>query len=287
MRRKLKTLTFSFIDFGLKEALACLFPVLILGGLMVSNILHIPYRYDWLFAYALIIQICFYLFGLETINEIKVICLFHLLGLAMEIFKVSHGIWSYPDPSFLRIMGVPLYSGFMYAAVASYMMQSWKLLKLRVENWPKTWIAITLAVIIYMNFFTNMWFYDIRYWILLALPIIFFRSKIYFTVYNREYRMPVIASFGLIAIFIWIAENFGTFFNAWQYNTQASGWHIVNPSIYVSWILLVILSMVIVITFKLERRKSLKHLYTPKPIESTAELLDIIEEQTKKRKTES
>ena len=56
--------------------------------------------------------------GLETKKEVGVICFFHLLGVSMEIFKVSHGAWTYPDDGFSKVMGVPLYSGFMYASVA-------------------------------------------------------------------------------------------------------------------------------------------------------------------------
>jgi uncharacterized membrane protein YoaT (DUF817 family) len=56
---------------------------------------------------------------LETIDELKVICLFHIIGLILELYKVHMGSWSYPEEGWSKIQGVPLYSGFMYASVAS------------------------------------------------------------------------------------------------------------------------------------------------------------------------
>jgi uncharacterized membrane protein YoaT (DUF817 family) len=50
-----------------------------------------------------------------------VIAIFHLVGTVMEVFKTAHGSWIYPEPSLLRIGGVPLFSGFMYACIGSYL----------------------------------------------------------------------------------------------------------------------------------------------------------------------
>src|SRR3712207_8701203 len=44
--------------------------------------------------------------------------------------------WSYPEQGFFEVFGVPLYSGFMYASVASYMCQAWRLLDLDLKNYP-------------------------------------------------------------------------------------------------------------------------------------------------------
>src|SRR3712207_8122890 len=49
---------------------------------------------------------------------------FHLVGLALELYKVRQGSWSYPDTGLATVGGVPLYSGFMYAAVGSYVCQA-------------------------------------------------------------------------------------------------------------------------------------------------------------------
>lgn len=91
------------------------------------------YRYDFILVCALGIQAIMLMFRLENWQEFRMICLFHVLGFLLEVFKThpSIGSWSYPENGISKVFGVPLYSGFMYAAVASYMCQSWKLLHLR------------------------------------------------------------------------------------------------------------------------------------------------------------
>ena len=56
------------------------------------------------------------------------------------------GSWSYPEEAFSKIFGVPLYSGFMYASVASYICQSWRRLDLQIYDWPKPFLAISIGV---------------------------------------------------------------------------------------------------------------------------------------------
>jgi hypothetical protein len=54
----------------------------------------------------------------------------------MEVFKVKAGSWAYPEPAWTKFGGVPLFSGFMYASVASFLIQVWHRLDLRMERWP-------------------------------------------------------------------------------------------------------------------------------------------------------
>src|SRR4029077_3290693 len=102
--------------------------------LFLSN--HLPlfglYRYDFLFVAALLIQAVLYFTGIETKDEVKTIFLFHIIGFALEVFKTNPAIgsWSYPEPGLFKIMNVPLYSGFMYAAVGSYISQAWRIMDL-------------------------------------------------------------------------------------------------------------------------------------------------------------
>ena len=90
--------------------------------------------------------------GLETKDELKVITVFHLIGLLLEIYKVHFGSWSYPEEAYSKIFGVPLYSGFMYASVASYICQAWRRMHLQMYHWPKAIFAIPLGAMIYFNF---------------------------------------------------------------------------------------------------------------------------------------
>ena len=73
----------------------------------------------------LVFQVLMVKLKFETLEELKIICLFHILGLILEIFKVNiNHSWTYPEPAYLKIWNVPFYSGFMYASVGSYVVQS-------------------------------------------------------------------------------------------------------------------------------------------------------------------
>ena len=76
--------------------------------------------------------------GLESWDEVKAITLFHLIGFCLEVFKTSPAIgsWSYPDFAYTKVFGVPLFSGFMYAAVGSFIIQAWRLFDLRIQHHP-------------------------------------------------------------------------------------------------------------------------------------------------------
>ena len=64
---------------------------------------------------------------------------------------------------------------------------------------------------------------------------------------DKEYRsMPLVIGFGLVALFIWIAENIGTFAKAWSYPGQTSEWAMVSLNKLGAWYLLMIISFVLV-----------------------------------------
>jgi Protein of unknown function (DUF817) len=74
--------------------------------------------------------------------------------------------------------------------------------------------------------------------------------------------MPLAVAFALIGFFLWIAENFGTFLDAWNYPDQVNVWHLVHPAKFGAWALLVSMSFVLVASIKsLEGR--LYHRGTP------------------------
>ncbi len=208
------------------------------------------YRYDFMLIGCIAAQVLLVILKIETVDELKVICIFHLLGLIMELFKVHFGSWSYPEPAIAKFFGVPLYSGFMYASVASYMCQAWRRFNLQLLNWPGHWIARIIGALIYFNFFSNHFVWDVRYFI--ALLIVFFFSKaiVQFHIENKAYRMPVILSFLLIGFFIWLAENVATGLGAWKYAYQHKTWAIVDCQKISSWAFLVIVSFIIITELK-------------------------------------
>ena len=178
--------------------------------------------------------------------------MFHLLGLGLEWFKTRPeiGSWSYPEHAFSKIGGVPLYSGFMYAAVASYMCQSWRQMRLRLTGYPSQTLSLILSVAIYANFFTHHWIGDYRWWLAACVVILYARTRVYFTVLTKERWMPLVVSFLLIGFFVWIAENMATFFGAWVYPNQHSAWSSVSTGKISSWGLLVIVTFILVADLK-------------------------------------
>lgn len=242
----------TLFNFAYLQALSCIFPVIIFITLALSKFITIPFihRYDFILIICIIAQALMLLFKLESFDEFKVICLFHIIGLALEIYKVHMGSWSYPEEGISKLFGVPLYSGFMYASVASYICQSWRHLNLQITGYPKPIYAVSISVLIYLNFFTHHYFWDAR-WILTALLFLtFYRTFVFYTVNQKTFKMPLILSFLLIGFFIWIAENITTFFNAWQYPNQKDAWSIVHIGKISSWFLLVVISIIIVAQLK-------------------------------------
>jgi len=251
---RVKAFTHEFLVFGLKQARAAIFAGSFFVVLFLSN--YIPLfglpRYDFIFIGAVIIQIALYISGLETKDEVKVIFLFHVIGMILELYKThpSVGSWSYPEEAFFKIGTVPLYGGFMYAAVGSYISQAWKVMKLRLTNYSYPILSALLGAAIYINFFTNHFVYDIRLFLIAAIFIFFFTTRVYFTVTVKERSMPLTLAFILIAFFIWVAENISSFFGAWQYPNQVYEWSAVSTQKISSWFLMVIISFIIVAYLK-------------------------------------
>lgn len=240
----------EFFVFVLKEARASIFAGSFFVLLFLSN--HIPLfglaRYDFLFISAILIQVVLYATKIETKDEIKAIFLFHIIGLCLELFKThpSVGSWSYPEPAFFKIGTAPLYSGFMYAAIGSYIAQAWKIFDLELTNFKRYGWSVVLCAAIYVNFFTNHFLADFRFVLIPAVFIFFGKVDVLFTVTEKRRSMPLSLSFILIAFFIWIAENISTFFGAWQYPDQVHVWTAVSTQKVTSWFLMVIISFIIV-----------------------------------------
>ncbi|HEU5187502.1 MAG TPA: DUF817 domain-containing protein [Candidatus Saccharimonadales bacterium] len=249
----------SFWIFALKEAWAALFGGLMLLAIVLTTVFDLPYlsQYDWLFLAALLIQAGMLVFKLEKPYELITIILFHLVGLGMELFKTSGAIgsWSYPGDAVIRLAGVPLFSGFMYAAVGSYMARSWRVFNLTFMHYPKRWATAILAVAIYINFFTHHFIYDFRLFLFAAVVVLYRKTWVTFTVNQKVRRMPLLVSFVLIALFIWIAENIGTFTKVWLYPNQIVEWNLVSFGKLGSWLLLMVISFIMVdITYYLRSK---------------------------------
>lgn len=244
----------EFLVFGLKQARASVFAGSFFVLLFLSNQLPLfgMDRYDFLFIGALVIQAVLYFSRLETKDELKVIFMFHIIGLVLELYKThpSVGSWSYPEEGFFKVGTVPLYSGFMYAAVGSYISQAWKIMKLKLVNYERYGLSVFLCALIYLNFFTNHFIYDFRLLLIAAVFLLFGRARVYFKVTDRPRWMYLNVSFLLIAFFIWVAENISTYLGAWKYPDQIHEWTVVSFHKITSWFLLVIISFILVAYLK-------------------------------------
>ena len=244
----------EFVCFGLKNARACLFAGLFFAAVFLvprSGVLGMA-RYDVLLVVAIAIQAVMVWTRLETLDEVKAITLFHVVGFALEVFKTSSGIksWSYPDVGYTKVLGVPLFAGFMYAAVGSYMIQAWRLFALRVVHHPPYWMSAVVALLIYANFFTHHFIGDYRWYIAACALGLYARSTVIYQPLDCERRMPLLLAFVLIGFFIWLAENISTFFGIWKYPNQLGAWSMVHVGKWSSWSLLVVMTFTIIANLK-------------------------------------
>lgn len=250
----------EFFVFGIKQAYASLFGGALLFVMILTSFwypINFIHRYDFIFLFAIFFQIFLVLFKLETPKEFLMIFIFHIIATIMEVFKTSPNIgsWNYPEDYVFGIATVPLFTGFMYSAVGSYIARIWRIFEFKFSNYPKQSLSIFLVVLVYINFFTHHFIFDMR-WILLVFTFtLFYRTKIYFKVINKYRNMPIILGWFLVAFFIWIAENIATYANIWIYPNQVSSWNMVSLAKISSWFLLMLLSFVMVSTINFQKSR--------------------------------
>ena len=243
----------SGFEFSYKAASAALFGIL----LLVAFVLTAPmgsepfagfYRYDYLFFYALLIQFLLLLYKLESWAEAKVIALFHVMAMVMEIFLTHPAIasWYYPQPAVFKILTVPLFAGFMYSAVGSFFARSLRLFKVSFTQLPTFGAMLSLAVLSYINFMSKFFIPDYRYVLFVWSVVIFWKTKIRFCLTQHQLSMPMLPVLLVLALMIWVAENISTFYQIWLYPSQVDAWHMVGWGKLGSWYLLLLLSLVLV-----------------------------------------
>jgi len=239
----------AFLIFGFKQAWASLFGGVLLALIIATKLVWHQdwplHRYDGLFIAAVAVQLAFIVLKLEALEEAKIIFLFHVVGTAMEVFKTHVGSWTYPEAAWLRIGGVPLFTGFMYASVGSYMVRVIRLFDMRFSNYPPFWATAALAGGIYVNFFAHHYVLDFRWLLFVAAFAVYGRCRIYFTVDDRRRWMPLLLACFLTSVFIWCGENVGTVTGTWSYPGQQP-WQLVSLAKMGSWFLLLIISFVLV-----------------------------------------
>lgn len=257
MRARLPRGLAEFAMFVLKQGWAALFGGALLAAIIGTKLIWQPdwplHRYDALFLIAIGLQVLFLALKLETWEEAKVILLFHLTGTAMEWFKVSAGSWAYPEEGIFKIMGVPLFSGFMYAAVGSFQARVVRIFDMRFAPYPPFWMTVVLAGAIYVNFFAHHFLPDIRIVLFVATVALYWKTRIWFWVGQRPYWMPLPLAALLCSFALWVAENVGTVTGTWLYSGQLPG-QVVSFAKMGSWYLLLYVAFT---TVTLVTRKAL------------------------------
>ncbi|UKY55059.1 DUF817 domain-containing protein [Streptomyces inhibens] len=237
-----KALLFAWL-----ETRCCAFAIALLSGVAVSQALpQLPIaRYDLLVAYGVLLTAVFLVCRWESGRDLAVISVCHVIGLAFELVKVALGSWSYPEPAVLKFAGVPLYGGFLYAAVGSYVCRAWHVLDLRLIRYRPGATSV-VAMAIYANFFSHHWLPDVRWPLAVALIAVTAGTQVTFAVGRSRHRMPLALSFALIGFFLWLAENIATYLGAWRYPYQAHGWQPVAWEKFGAWALLISVTFVLV-----------------------------------------
>lgn len=238
---------------------ASYFGAFLLSLFLLTELVIVPLitRFDFIFLAAIAYQACALFFKLEQPREFAVIFIFHLLATGIELFKThpAIGSWTYPGvEGAIFVLGtVPLFSGFLYSAIGSYISRAFIFLNLSYENFPAYHHLWILAIGVYANFFTHHFVYDIRYILFAYALIIFLKTRVHYQVHLRPRSMPLLLATLLTSLFVWIAENVGTFTSIWLYPSQVDAWHPVSFSKMGSWFLLLILSFALVSIIYRER----------------------------------
>jgi len=248
---KAKKFIYEFWLFGLKQAYACIFGGFLLAIMIVTSFwypLEYLHRYDFIFLAAIAFQLVLLITKLETPREALVIIVFHVVATIMELFKTSDPIasWVYPEDYIFGIGNVPLFTGFMYSAVGSYIARVWRIFDFEYSYYPAKLATLVLVSLIYINFFSHHFIWDFRWLLVGATFFLFYRTQIFFRITKTHRQMPLLFGWLLVALFIWFAENIATYANIWVYPNQSSGWEIVPIAKLSSWYLLMLLSFVLV-----------------------------------------
>src|SRR5690606_13478402 len=105
------------------------------------------------------------------------------------------GSWEYASGGVLHIGAVPLFSGFMYAAVGSYLVRVYRLHDLKFDRYPRVIFTSVLALAIYVNFFSHHFIVDARWVLLVVVVLLWGRTTMHFRVWRHTFRLPLLVTF--------------------------------------------------------------------------------------------
>lgn len=250
LRARLPDWMAETVMFFAKQAWAALFGLLFLSALLISKYIWQPdwviSRFDGLFIFAIVTQAFMLWSRLENWEEARVIVIFHLTGTVMEFFKVAQGSWSYPEEAVVMIAGVPLFSGFMYASVGSYVARATRIFDMKFAPYPPLWMTFVFGALCYINFFAHHFVMDIRVALFVGSVLLFGRTRVWFFAGKKARWMPMPLAALMCGFVLWVAEYVGTTLTAtWLYAGQEQ-WQRVNWAKMGSWYLLLYVAFITV-----------------------------------------
>lgn len=238
--------------FVLKHLWAGMFGGVLMVAIGLSNLLWQTgwpvARYDALFVVSVLTQGVFLLLRLETREEVAALVAFSVLGLGVELYNTGVGNWAYPEHGIFAFAGVPLFVGAMYAAVGVCVIRMIRIFEMHFAPFPPRLAAVALAAAIYVNFFTQHLWVDLRIGLFALMILLFARTRIWFTPFRgRRWHMPMLLSLFLSALGVWLAENLGTLTGTWRYDGQdPAQW--VSLATLGSWILFLFVALMVALS---------------------------------------
>lgn len=208
-------------------------------------------RYDALLLVALATQALFLALRLETAREALAVLAFAALSLGMELYKVGIGSWAYPGPGALALGGVPLFVGFMYAAVGLFIVRMIRVFEMDFIPFPPPLWNGLLAGAIYLNFFTMHHLPDLRYGLIVLTVLAYARSRLGFRAFGRRLSAPFLLALILAAGGVWLVENLGTLTGTWLYAGQRAGEPVALATLG-SWYLFLTVALALALAFSPE-----------------------------------
>lgn len=230
------------IQFVFIQANSCIFGISLLL-LIVLTAQFYPQqsafsRIDFLSISAILIQILFVIFKVEALKESIMIFIFHFLGMGMEVFKTKVGSWHYPNNGYLFIAMVPIFTGFMYASVGSYILRMQRNFRCTFTAYPHYSWVILLGTLVYINFISHHYMVDLRWWLVVSSIVIFRKTRVTLYFSTGKMTIPYLSVLLSIGLLLWVAENIGSFYAIWRYPHQQDVWHWVSPQKIIAWYLL-------------------------------------------------
>ena len=108
------------------------------------------------------------------------------------------------------MLGVPLFSGVVYATVGSYIARVIRIFDMRFAPFPSFALTLGLAAAIHANFFAHHFMPDIRLALFLATVVLLRPHEDWFRIYDRHWWMPLPLAARLSALTLRIAEKVNT-----------------------------------------------------------------------------